>query len=240
MDGGSIEAPLEPDDEPRVVRPPVPMRNPWLDIAARDYVAHMTSPDVDQWSALNRLLAEALERVRPRTVLLPGGSTGNGLEHVDPAVTSRVAVVDINPEFLRRLVERFQNAPFVLDVQCADATGCAFDAASYDLIHAGLLFEYLEWPRLLPRLAAALCHRGTLSVVLQRPSTELTAVTQTEFTTLRRLESLFRFVDPDALIASARTAGLALETRRTEPLRTGKSFEVLFLRKSAEGRHQAS
>jgi hypothetical protein len=52
-------------------------------------------------------------------------------------------------------------------------------------------------------------------------------VTPTEFTTLCSLESLFRFVDPDVLEARAADAGLALEFRRTEPLRSAKAFEVL-------------
>jgi hypothetical protein len=33
------------------------------------------------------------------------------LEHVNPAVTSRVVAVDINPKYLLRLRERFPNQP---------------------------------------------------------------------------------------------------------------------------------
>ncbi len=66
------------------------MRNPWLEIAASDYVGHMGSPEVDQLSVLSPLLREALDMFRPRDVLLLGCSTGNGLLQVDPAVTDRV------------------------------------------------------------------------------------------------------------------------------------------------------
>jgi hypothetical protein len=40
------------------------MRNPWLDIPEADYVGHMSSPVVNQRPVLNRLLREALQRVR--------------------------------------------------------------------------------------------------------------------------------------------------------------------------------
>ena len=70
------------------------MSNPWLDIPDVDYIGHMSSPAVNQWSVLNQLLRDALE---------------SGLEHVDVAVTSRVTGVDLNATYLRRLVERFSN-----------------------------------------------------------------------------------------------------------------------------------
>jgi SAM-dependent methyltransferase len=203
------------------------MRNPWLDIPDVDYVGHMSSPTVNQRPVLSRLMGEALESVRPRTMLVLGCSTGNGLEHVNPEVTSRVTVVDLNPAYLLRLGEQFPNPDFALDVQCADLTDVVLEPEAFDLVHAGLLLEYVEWPRLLPGLAETLRPRGTFSVVLQLPSVSSPAVTPTEFTRLRSLESLFRFVDPDVLVARAGDVGLVLEYRRTEPLRSAKAFEVL-------------
>ncbi len=79
------------------------MRNPWLDIPEVDYVGHMSSTIVNQRPVLSRLMGDALESVRPRAMLVLGGSTGNGLDHVNPAVTTRVTVVDLNPAYLRRL-----------------------------------------------------------------------------------------------------------------------------------------
>jgi SAM-dependent methyltransferase len=203
------------------------MRNPWLDIPEADYVGHMSSPMVNQRPALGRLLRDALESVRPQTVLVLGCSSGNGLEHVDQEVTSRVTVVDVNPEYLARLVERFPRPGFELDVRCADLADAVFEAEAFDLIHAGLVLEYVEWARLLPRMAATLRRRGVLSAVIQLPSESSAAVTPSPFTSLRSLETLFRFVDPVALVDGARGAGLALDSRRTEPLSTGKAFEVL-------------
>lgn len=48
------------------------MRNPWLDIPEVDYVGHMSSPTVNQRSVLSRLMGDALQSVRPRTMLALG------------------------------------------------------------------------------------------------------------------------------------------------------------------------
>ena len=203
------------------------MRNPWLDIPEGDYVGHMSSPTVNQRSVLSRLMGDALESVRPRTMLVLGCSTGNGLEHVNPEVTTHVTVVDLNPAYLLRLGERFPNPGFELDVRCADLADVVLEREAFDLVHAGLVLEYLEWPLLLPRVATTLKAGGVLSVVLQLPSASSPAVTPTTFVSLRSLETLFRFVEPGALIEAARGEGLTLRNRRAELLPAGKAFEVL-------------
>jgi SAM-dependent methyltransferase len=205
--------------------PTTTMRNPWLDIPEADYVGHMSSPTVGQRPVLGRLLGEVLETVRPNVVLVLGGSTGNGLEHVNATVTSRVVVVDVNPTYLIRLRERFPNPAFELDLWCADVIEIGLGRQVFDLVHAGLIFEYVEWPVLLPRIAAALRPGGVLSVILQAPSASSPAVTPTPFTSLRKLESLFRFVEPTALVDAARGEGLNLHARHTEALPAGKSFD---------------
>ena len=214
------------------------MINPWLDIHVDDYVGHMSSQEVGQSQVLNRLFWEILQNVRPRNVLVLGCSTGNGFEYIDPAVTSRVVGVDINPQYLQRLVERIRSPGFSLDLQCTDLSQYAFEPAAFDLVHAALVFEYVEWSRLLPRIADTLRFDGVLSVVLQTPSPVSPAVTPTRFTSLAALESIFGFVDPDAFIAEAAACGLPLERRRSEQLNAGKAFAVLGFRKMRSKRLQ--
>jgi SAM-dependent methyltransferase len=96
---------------------------------------------------LGRLLRETLETVRPKTLLVLGCSTGNGLEHVNPTVTSRVVVVDVNPEYLLRLRERFPNPLFDLDVRCGDLNDVELEREAYDVVHAALLFEHVRCTR---------------------------------------------------------------------------------------------
>ena len=209
------------------------MTNPWLDIPEADYVGHMSSPAVGQQPVLGRLLGDVLEAVRPAAVLLLGGSTGNGLEHVNPAVTARVVVIDINPKYLLRLRERFPNPTYELGVRPGDVAEVELGREAYDLVHAGLLLEYVAWPLLLPRVASALRPGGVLSVILQGPSASSPAVTPTTFTSLRALAPLFCFVEPTALVDAARDQGLRLDTRHTETLPAGKSFEALRFVKGA-------
>jgi SAM-dependent methyltransferase len=216
------------------------MRNPWLDIPDGDYVGHMSSPAVSQRAVLSRLMGEALESVRPPTMLVLGCSTGNGLEHVDPEVTSRVTVVDINPEYLLRLGEQFPNPGFALEVQCADLADVVFEPEGFDLVHAALVLEYVEWSSLLPRVASTLKPGGVLSIVLQVPSVSSPAVTPSPFVRLQSLESLFHFVNPLALVDAARGKGLTLSDRRTETLPAGKAFEVLRFVNSASGARRSN
>jgi SAM-dependent methyltransferase len=89
-----------------------------MSIPESDYVGHMSSPAVGQRLALNRILANALRLTEPGAVLVVGCSNGNGLEHVDPAITTHVTGVDINPAYLRSLADRFARPGFALDVMC--------------------------------------------------------------------------------------------------------------------------
>jgi SAM-dependent methyltransferase len=211
------------------------MRNPWLDIPSADYVAHMSSPEVGQFSVLNRLLCGVLATTTPRDLLLLGCSNGNGLEHVNPAVTRRVSAVDINPQYLRELASRFPTPAFRLERFEADVATHPFGHEEFDLVHGALLFEYIEWPDVVPRLAQALRPAGVLSVVLQRPTDVTPAVTRTAFTSLRRLDSVFRFVDPSAVVARAACSGLRLRRARIEPLASGKAFTVVESTKPQRG-----
>lgn len=207
------------------------MNNPWLDIPIGDYVGHMSSPEVAQYQALNALLRDTLERVCPGSVLVLGCSTGNGFEHVNSRVTSRVVGVDINPDYLRALIEQFPHPSFALDVRCIDLALYTFEPEAFDLVHAALVFEYVEWPSLLPRVVGTLRPFGVLSVVLQLPSSANPPVTPTGFASLRSLESVFRFVEPQDIVAKVAALGLQLESRRTERLKSAKAFEVLHFRK---------
>jgi SAM-dependent methyltransferase len=207
--------------------------NPWLQIPASDYLDHMSNPAVGQRPVLNRLFAEALSASRPRAVLAAGCSTGNGLEHLDPRVTRRVTCVDLNPAYLQAMTELMKDRPEVdFRLMCGDIATCPLPG-SFNLVHAALLLEYVEWERVLPRLAGTLSKTGTLSLVIQRRSEVTPAVTPSPFMSLLALEPIFRFVDSGALIDAASAINLDVAVRRTEPLPSGKAFEVLHFRRAA-------
>lgn len=68
-------------------------------------------------------------------------------------MTSRVVGVDVNPVYLERLRQRFPRPAYTLETYSADLTAYEFEPAAFDLVHAALVFEYVEWPRLLGRVA---------------------------------------------------------------------------------------
>jgi ubiquinone/menaquinone biosynthesis C-methylase UbiE len=210
------------------------MGNPWLKIPAADYIAHMSSPEVDQLSVLARLLAEALDAYQPADLLLLGCSTGNGLERIDSRVTRHVIGVDINPQYIRLLADRFPNPGFRLTLHAEDVDCCRLEDASVDLAHCALLFEYIDWQPLLPRLARWIRTGGGLSVVLQDSSEGLPAVTPTRFSSLRALEQTFRFVDVARLVAQATASGFTVDLQRVEPMPSGKTFSVVHFRRTGD------
>ena len=74
--------------------------NPWLALPLEDYEGHMGSAAVNQLVPLADLFGEALARLRPRSVAVLGVAGGNGLEHVDGTLTTRVVAVDVNQAYL--------------------------------------------------------------------------------------------------------------------------------------------
>jgi SAM-dependent methyltransferase len=211
-------------------------RNPWLWIPASDYEGHMGPEGVDQLSLLSRIFGETVRRFRPRCLLVLGCATGNGLEHVDPSLTTRLVAVDINRGYLAIARQRFPNLAPVAEWVCAPAEHCAFEAGSVDLVHAALFFEYLDPGRLLRPVASWLAPGGILSAVLQLPDERQGVVSETRFSALRALEEVMRLVPPDALEHLARQAGLeAVESREVASSR-GKRFFVGLYRKGGAGR----
>lgn len=111
--------------------------NPWLAIPEADYVAHMSSAAVGQHSVLGRLLGEVLKSVHPEVVLVLGCPTGNGLEHVNPAVTSRVVAVDINFVDPSALVDCARGEQLTLEMRRREALPAGKSFEVFRFIKAG-------------------------------------------------------------------------------------------------------
>ena len=191
-----------------------------------DYEAHMASAEVGQWQVLNRILAKDLSRFQPRSLAVLGCATGNGFEHIDPRVTKRVTGIDINPGYLVRLRERHQHRLAGLDLIESDVLAVDFPSGSFDLVHAALIFEYLDPAAALARIAPWIRPGGTLTVVLQQPSERSSPVTPTPYLSLRALGSILRLIDPEELRQMALAHGLEEREARHIELKQGKSFHL--------------
>ncbi len=207
------------------MNPRGPQENPWLAISASDYEEHMSSFSVQQLPYLSRVFREVLSEVRPTSIAVLGCATGNGFEHI-PRDTRRVLGIDINAEYLGVLRGRFASALPGMQLMCTDITTCDLDSASLELVHVALVLEYVDSARVLDRLGGWLCAGGTLSVVLQIPSETRSPISDTEYLSLRALESIMRPIAPWQLEELAARAGFVKRRARVDTLVTGRQFYV--------------
>lgn len=207
------------------------MTNPWLDIPAFDYEAHMNSPNVDQLAFLAQAFKQALHEHDPRRVALLGCATGNGLEHVQNDNSERVTAVDINPEYLEILRRRYAGRISGLEIVNADLQTCAFPASAFTLVFAGLVFEYVNPARLLSAISDWLCPNGVLVSLLQLATEQVARISTTPYKSLLALDPIMKLYTPQAFSDMAIAAGLQPTHSQTITLPSGKSFFIGSFRK---------
>ncbi|MBI5951088.1 MAG: class I SAM-dependent methyltransferase [Chloroflexi bacterium] len=202
------------------------MTNPWLQIPAADYEGHMSSPEIAQQQFLARTFQESLGKYESGSIAMLGCTTGNGLEHIDPAVTKKVTAVDINPEYLEILRRRHARLVAGLEVVEADLETCALESSAYSLVFAGLIFEYVQPQILLPKIAGWLRDGGVMVAVLQLPAKNHTKVSQSRFESLKALAPIMQLVPPRQFKSIANDAGLMEAESKTVHLESGKPFYI--------------
>lgn len=197
--------------------------NPWTVVQAGDYEKHMGPEGVDQLAPLSTIFQEVYLAAQPDRVLLLGCATGNGLEHVNPAVTQKVTGVDVNLQYLGVARQRFMHLGAKLELFCAEAEKFRPTPQSFDLVHAALVFEYLHPEPLVRRIAEWLAPGGSCCVVLLLPGGEAPAAPSKP---MQIIEKAMKLVPPDELTRLFQHYGLSRKRARTVPLKHGKSFWV--------------
>lgn len=194
--------------------------NPWVVVPAADYERHAGPDGLDQLAPLSAIFQEVYLATQPDRALVLGCATGNGLEHVDPAVTQRVVGVDVNLQYLGIARQRFFHLGPRLELYCTEAEKFRAQAGSFDLVHASLLLEYLHPEVLVRKIAEWLADDGTCSLVVQLPGGDPTpAPTKT----LQLIDKAARLVSPEELTRLLDHYGLARKRARTVPLAHGRS-----------------
>ena len=194
--------------------------NPWLAVTAADYDGHMR--EIGQAQALERIFADAYARFSPRVLCVLGCGTGCGLGCIDPASAERVVCVDLNRKYLRLARKRNPQLEPVAEWRCAHVESLSFPARTFDMVHAALLLEYIEWRPAVAKIAGWLKKDGVLSVVLQLPRGRM--ITPTRYKTIRLLRPKHRLVPPRQFLARARRTGLNPVYTREVSLPGGKRF----------------
>lgn len=202
------------------------LANPWLQIPAHDYEAHMASPEVGQLQVLNKLLGSVLVEFKPQSLAVLGCCTGNGFEHISPTITKRVLGIDINPAYLDVLRQRFSRSLPNLHLVEQDIASPSFHMKPVSMIFAALVFEYVNIDHALQNIAKCLLPGGMLVAALQLPSQEAAAITPTQYTSLAALASIMNLVDTEHFSAVCSQNGFAQVKSEEIPLKHGKAFFV--------------
>lgn len=210
------------------------MANPWLEVPLADYEGHMEH--AGQAQMLGRIFGQALRTLRPQSVAVLGAAGGNGFEHLVSGNVVRTVALDLNRGYLQQLERRFGNRLQGLEIVCGDLDDPAVDFAPVDLVHAALVFEYVDVVRTLDRARAWLQPEGALWVVLQLPDKAVAKVSPSPFGNLTRLGTFMKLHGAENFRATAAAAGFIETADEVVALPGGKRFFSACYRVASFGR----
>jgi SAM-dependent methyltransferase len=196
--------------------------NPWLDIPAAEYEAHMRA--VGQAEVLREMFARVVAETRPTRVAVLGCTTGADLALLDANATELAVGVDINPSYIEIAAHRLRRLGERLRLVTGNVATAELPSGPYDLVHGALLLEYVDPDVLFARARGWLGPAGTLSLVTQEPAPDLRSVSETEYESLRALSGRMTLRAAAEVAALAAGAGFALAARRTVKLPSGKKL----------------
>jgi ubiquinone/menaquinone biosynthesis C-methylase UbiE len=206
--------------------------NPWLLIPADDYEGHMSDENVGQLQALNKIFGDVLKIYSPESLCVLGCTTGNGFENIIPAITKKITGMDLNEKYLEILRERFGKKITGMELICADLNDIILPEESFDMIYAALIFEYIETQKALENIYRSLKKNGKLVAVLQVKNEKMSAVSKTQYQSLKLLSPCFNYVDSNLFGNYTERVGLTKEKSYEYDLKTGKKFFVgVFIKK---------
>ncbi len=159
--------------------------NPWLRIPPEDYEGHMAA--IGQSAVLRDLFSLVYAERRPSRLAVLGCTTGQDLQHVDPALTELIVGVDINPAYLEAAKGRLSSLGPRLHLICEDVLTAELPRVPFDLVHAALLLEYVDPRSLFQRIYAWLSPEGVCSVITQEPAPDVAAISATKYESLQTL-----------------------------------------------------
>ncbi len=183
----------------------------------------MNATGVEQLAPLRGLFAKALAWTQPSSVAILGIAGGNGLDAIDVEQTRRVVGIDIHPEYLKAVAERYGGLPG-LELHQADLAGQAVTVAKVEHVHVALVFEHAGTGQCLDNALSLVEPGGWLSVVLQLPSESEHGVSPTGYASLQALKPHFCLVDPAAFVVELAARGFGMATEDRVELPAGKAF----------------
>jgi SAM-dependent methyltransferase len=202
--------------------------NPWLDIPFSDYENHMT--EVGQSQILSRIFADCVRDYKPASIALLGCATGNGLENITHQQIRSVHAVDINPDFLDLVNQRFAGTIPGLSTHCIDLQNEGLPFSGIDLIFCGLLLEYVSPETVIPEMAEVLDLSGVIVFVIQQ-SLNSSFVTKTRFNSLEKLSGFGREINSEDLSVILSKSNLSVDKSVEIQVNESKFFRVFTCKK---------
>lgn len=206
-------------------------KNPWLQIPSDEYEGHMSAPSVMQLQMLDEIFESVLNDFSPRSICVLGSTAGNGFQHMVNREFDRVVGIDINPGFVGECRNWFVEDVKNLQLICADLNELELINPEFDLIHAALIFEYIDVDALLIKISRWLKPNGILSVVLQMPCKDSALVSESPFQSVKILLPIIKLIEPKIFIKKAKKNGLLLSKETEIKLSTGKRFIHSYFKK---------
>ena len=207
------------------------MRSPWLDIPLADYEGHMSLPANGQADMLASQFASLLAEWTPRSAAVIGCAGGNGFDRINASVTRSVVGIDINPQYIQELAYRYGATLPGLELYVRDIQEPVDRIQPVALIYAALVLEYVDPVTVLRNLNALCSPEGILATVLQLPSDQAAAISDSPFDSLKGLAPAMHLVSPGILTAAARDAGFTPQASRQIALSSGKTFAAQVFRR---------
>jgi hypothetical protein len=202
------------------------MKNVWNNIPLEDYEFHMNHNSVGQLLLLNNLTKKYLEKLNPKIVIFLGIAGGNGLEHIDNTTTDQVVGIDINQDYLNETKKRFSNKIPQLTLLNIDISSSKIQKIiKSNFIWAALIFEYVEIEKCFEFITNNLQDNGYLIVTIQ-VNNGVSSISQTGIETIKSVGKLFKLVDSNELIWTAKKFNFVLTDSEENLLPNTKSLKT--------------
>lgn len=121
------------------------MKNPWENISLADYENHMKLDSVMQLQAMNKMMKNQFDTYPISSVMILGIAGGNGLEHISNNKFKKVYGIDVNPAYLKKVVQRYPDLEGVLECLCINLIDETDKLPEADMVIANLLIEYIGY-----------------------------------------------------------------------------------------------
>lgn len=201
------------------------MTNPWKKISLTDYEKHMNYHSIMQLQFLNKMMLSQFYRFPIDSAIILGIAGGNGLEHIDKKKIAKVYGIDINPEYLKKCMERFKMLEDILELICVDLSANYNSLPYAELVVADLIIEYIGYDNFIKAISKI--SPKYVSCIIQTEEREYFVSDSPYFYVFDDLAKVYHSIDSDVLIKKMHLLGYTLVSMQEQILPSNKKLKQL-------------